>query len=330
MDAILALGGGEQKLRSYWSRPGGPLKTLIALAGFCIGGYYLFPILSQIVWDGVHLAIGGIVLLVIWFLFTNKALRLRLQAIWDILMNYTVGLIFTWDPWILAEEVIKDMINQRERVNDLLTNEVGKQKELAESTLNEKIAEAKKCRITVETGRGKKGYEDAIGNAARQAQRCDEFVKDLTPIYQNVCRVYNYLDLIYKKSAYMIEDAKQDLEMKKQKYNIVSAMDRALNAATRLFKGDLEKQLMRDQSMIMLKDSMAQKVSSMKRAISGTAEYMKTLDLETASSQNAGLEFLETFNPDEEFKLVADASKPMETIAAGQVRQASEYDNLIK
>ena len=128
----------------------------------------------------------------------------------------------------------------------------------------------------------------------------------------------------------MIEDAKQDLEMKKQKYNIVSAMDRALNAATRLFKGDLEKQLMRDQSMIMLKDSMAQKVSSMKRAISGTAEYMKTLDLETASSQNAGLEFLETFNPEEEFKLVADASKPMETIAAGQVRQASEYDNLIK
>lgn len=324
------MSGGEQKLKSYWSRPGGPVKTVVALAGIGAFGWYLAPILTKIVWNTINFGFACLAGFVFIIIVTNRPLRLRLQAIWDIFMKYTVGIIVEWDPFILAEDEIRDMQKQREKVNDLLSNEVGREKERTQMVMTEKVKEAEKCRATVQAGKGKPGYEDAVGNAARQAQRCDDFVKALMPIYNDLCKTYNYLEVIYRKSAYMIQDAKAELDINKQYFKAVTVGSKALNAAVKLFKGDLEKQLMKEQAMSVLKDNIAQKVSNMKRAISCTSEYMKSIDLETASAQQEGLKFLETFNADEEFKLIKSVSKPMERVAVGQLPSGTQYDDLLK
>ena len=330
MNSAALISGGEQKLKSYWSRPGGAIKTVFALGAVAALGFYVAPILTKIIWNTINFGIACVAGLIFIFLVTNKPLRLRLQAIWDILMKYTVGLIVEWDPWILAEGEIQDMVKQREKVNELLTNEVGREKERTQMTMTEKVKEAEKCRATVMAGKGKPGYEDAVGNAARQAQRCDEFVKALMPIYKDLCKTYDYLDLIYRKSAYMIQDAKSELEINKEYFNAVTVGSKALNAAVKLFKGDPEKQLMKEQAMSLLKDNIAQKVSGMKRAISCTSEYMKSIDLETASAQQEGLKFLDTFNPEEEFKSISEAAKPqLVAVPVGQVRDGNAYDNLL-
>ena len=321
---------GDQKLKSYWNRPGGPVKVIAAVAGLGAVGYWALPFLTAIVWNTINFGIACGAGFLFFLLVTNKPLRLRIQAIWDILMKYTLGLIIQWDPFILAEDQILDMKKQREKVNDLLTDEVGKEKQRIQMTMAEKQKELMKCKNTVDAGKGKTGYEGIVGNAANQAQRCDEFIKALTPIYEDLCKTYNYLSTIYEKSAYMILDAEQELETKKQLFRAVTAGSKALNAAVKLFKGDPEKQLMAEQAMSMLKDDIAQKVSRMKRAISCTSEYMKSIDLETASAQQGGMKFLENFDPEKEFKLVTEAGKKPAPLAVGQVPDANQYDNLIR
>jgi low affinity Fe/Cu permease len=320
---------GDQKLKSYWNRPGGPVKVIAGIAALAAIGYYVFPFLTQVVWNTLNFGIACLCLFVFVWLVTNRALRLRIQACWDILMKYTLGLIIEWDPFILAEDQIRDMKKQREKVNDLLTNEVGTEKERTKMTIEEKQKELIKCKATVASAKGQKGYEMAMGNAANQAQRCKEFIDALNPIYEDLCKTYNYLDDIYTKSAYMIADAEGELDTKKQLYRAVTSSSRALNAAVKLFKGDPEKQLMAEQSMSMLKDNIAQKVSSMKRAISCTSEYMKSIDLDTAASQRAGLDFLENFDPETEFKLLSDVSAKPAPVAAGEL-PVGQYDDLLK
>jgi len=331
MNSYAMMQAGDQKLKAYWNRPGGKVKTVVALGGFAVLAMWAFPMLTAVIWNTINVGIACVAALLFLFLVTNKPLRLRLQAVWDILMKYTVGLIFEWDPFVLAEDQIKDMVKQREKINDLLANDIGLEKERLEGTLKEKQKDLTKQKSIVTTGSGKKGYEDQVANASAQAGRLNSFIQSLMPIYDNLCKTYNYLDMIYKKSAFMIDDAKNALDLQKQLYRSVTAGSKALGAAQRFFNGDPEKQLMVEQSLDLLKTDIAGKVSNMKRAISCTSEYMKSIDLENASAQHEGLEFLKTFDEDNTWKQMEKMKiQGTQSIIAGEVPSTDVYDSLLK
>lgn len=292
-------GGTEEKLKSYWNRPGGKVGTFVALALLGVAGYFLFPIATTIVWNTINLGIACVVAFLLYMFIVSDTTRKLLQGVfylYEILVKKLLGVVWTIDPFIIAEDYIKDIKAERTKLYDKST-EVDAQKEALDAKIAEKQAEKKK-QLGIAVAAQKSGETMELGNATRQITRLDEYVKALTPIRDNLNKISTYLTQVYKNSKYMIEDMENDLSLKKDLYSSVTKGNNALQSAMKIFAGDPQKKLMVEQSMDYLKEDVATKLASMKKAISYTGEFMKSIDLENASYQEQGLQMLQEYSPE--------------------------------
>ena len=113
--------------------------------------------------------------------------------------------------------------------------------------------------------------------------------------------------------------------MKKDLYKSVSSGNRGLTSALEIFKGDPEKKLLVEQSMEYLKEDIASKLANMKKAISYSSDFMRSIDLDNATYEKEGLKMLDKFNPDSEFKLTTSSSQPVKVSAV-----SGDYGDLLK
>jgi hypothetical protein len=247
---------------------------------------------------------------------THRKLRLSLFYFYEIVMKKLVGLVIQMDPIIIAENYIGDMEDERERLYKQ-SIDVDTQKERIELKIKDKQTEINKLMLRAQTAK-EKNMMPELTNATRQIGRLNEYIIQLTPIRDNLNRMGEYLTSIHKNSAYLIEDAKNEIELKKDLYRSVTSGNKALNSAMKIFKGDPEKKLQVEQSMEFLKDDIAGKLASIKKAISYSSDFMRSIDLDNATYEKEGLKLLEKFG---DLKSDASVQAPVEkdTIATSVV-----------
>jgi hypothetical protein len=310
----------QTELKSYWKRPGGKFGIFAGIGILAVIGYYVLPIMSTIVWNTLNFGIALTCLALFLFAVTNRKLRLSLFYFYEILMKKLVGLVIELDPFIIAEDYLGDMVEQREKLYTQST-EVDAQKEKIEMKIKEKKDEINKLMMKAQTAK-EKNMMPELGNATRQIGRLNEYIAQLTPIRDNLFRIGDYLTKIHKNSAYLIEDAKNELELKKDLYKSVTSGNQALSSALKIFKGDPEKKLLVEQSMEFLKEDIAGKLANMKKAISYSSDFMQSIDLDNATYEKEGLKLLESVNPDSGYKLNAN---PVVTI-----NNPTNYNDLLQ
>jgi phage shock protein A len=305
----------KEQLKSYWNRPGGKFGFLAGLGILGVIGYYVLPILSSIVWNTLNFGIALACLGIFLYAITHRKLRLSLFYFYEMLMKKLVGIVIELDPFIIAEDYISDMQEEREKLYKQAVDVDG-QKEKIHMKIKEKEAEISKLMNKAQAAK-EKNMMPELGNATRQIGRLNEYIKQLSPIHDNLSRIGDYLTRIHKNSAYLIEDARNELELKKDLYKSVTSGNRALTSALKIFKGDPEKKLMVEQSMEYLKEDIASKLANMKKAISYSSDFMKSIDLDNATYEKEGLKLLDSFNPESEFKLASSSQSKVAIPIAG-------------
>jgi hypothetical protein len=310
----------KQELKSYWNRPGGKFGIFAGVAILAAIGYYVLPILTGIVWNTINFGIALVCLGLFLYAVTHRKLRLSLFYFYEILMKKLVGIVIELDPFIIAEDYLEDMEEQREKLYKQ-SIEVDGQKEKINLKIKEKKDEVNKLMSKAQVAKEKNMLPE-LGNATRQIGRLDEYIKQLTPIYENLSRIGDYLTKIHKNSAYLIEDAKNELELKKDLYKSVTSGNQALSSALKIFKGDPEKKLLVEQSMEFLKEDIAGKLASMKKAISYSADFMQSIDLDNATYEKEGLKLLEGDNSESTYKLASSVKNDESSV--------NTYNDLLK
>ena len=91
----------QQQLKSYWNRPGGKFGVLIGIGLLAIIGYYVFPILTAIVWNTLNFGIALVCLAIFIYMITNRKLRLSLFYFYEILMKKLVMCLIRLIPVIV-------------------------------------------------------------------------------------------------------------------------------------------------------------------------------------------------------------------------------------
>ena len=296
-----------EELKSYWNRAGGKFGTIAGIGILGIAAYYLMPILSSIVWNTLNFGIGLLCLGVFLYCITHKKLRLSAFYLYEILMKKLVGIVIELDPFVIAEDYINDMEEQRAKLYTQCV-EVDTQKEKIDANIKEKQAEISKLMLKAQTAK-EKDMGPELGNATRQIGRLNEYITQLSPIRDNLSKMGDALTKIHKNSAYLIEDAKNELSLKKDLYKSVTMGNKALSTALKIFQGDPEKKLLVEQSMEYLKDDIANKLANMKKALSYSSDFMNSIDLDNATYEKEGLKMLESFNPDSSFMLNSPQSQ---------------------
>ncbi|WP_295127840.1 hypothetical protein [uncultured Chitinophaga sp.] len=316
-----------QKLKSYWNRPGGKFGLVIGLGLLVLAGYYVVPILTKVVWNTLNFGIALVCLGIFLYAVTHRKLRLSLFYFYEWLMKKLIGVVIELDPFLIAEDYIGDMEEQREKLYKQ-SIDVDAQKEKIDLKIADKEREMGHL-----IGRAKAAQNNnmlpELGNATRQIARLKEYIMQLTPIRDNLARIGDYLTKVHKNSAYLIEDARNELELKKDLYKSVTSGNRALSSALKIFKGDPEKKLMVEQSMEFLKEDIATKLSSMKKAINYSNDFMRSIDLDNATYELQGLQMLESFDPDKEFKLNTQPWEPSKTDRLPGTVAKDNYNDLL-
>lgn len=314
----------QTQLKSYWNRKGGKFGIIVGLGVLALIGYYVLPLLTTIVWNTVNFGIALACLAVFLYCITHRKLRLSLFYFYEILMKKLVGIVIELDPFIIAEDYLQDMEEQREKLYKQSV-EVDGQKEKIDLKIKEKQAEISKLMSKAQVAK-ERNMGPELGNATRQIGRLNEYIAQLSPIHENLMRIGDYLTKIHKNSAYLIEDARNELELKKDLYKSVTSGNRALNSAMKIFNGDPEKKLLVEQSMEFLKEDIAGKLANMKKAISYSADFMQSIDLDNATYQKEGLKLLESANPDVDYKLAAGSMEANNTHSGA----GGSYNDLLK
>lgn len=292
----------QQQLKSYWDRPGGKFGIIAGVGLLVLVGYFVVPILTTVVWNTLNFGIALVCLGIFLYCITHRKLRLSLFYLYEIIMKKLVGVVIELDPFIIAEDYIHDMEKQREKLYEQSV-EVDGQKEKINLKIEEKNDEIRSLMSKAQVAKDRNMLPE-LGNATRQIGRLNDYIKQLTPIRDNLSRIGEYLTQIHKNSGYLIEDSRNELELKKDLYKSVTSGNQALSSALKIFKGDPEKKLMVEQSMEYLKEDIALKLASMKKAISYSSDFMRSIDLDNATYEQEGLRMLESFNPESELKLV--------------------------
>jgi hypothetical protein len=327
MDTNIFPAGAQDKLKSYWNRPGGKFGIFIGLALLTLIGYYVLPILTKVVWNTTNFLIALVCLGVFLYCITHRKLRLSLFYLYEIIMKKLVGLVIELDPFIIAEDYIGDMEKQREKLYEQSVDVDG-QKEKIDLKIGEKEKEMKQMLARAQAAK-ENNMMPELGNATRQVARINEYIKQLAPIRDSLAKIGDYLTKVHKNSGYLIEDARNELELKKDLYKSVTSGNRALNSALKIFKGDPEKKLMVEQSMEYLKDDIAGKLANMKKAISYSTDFMRSIDLDNATYEVEGLKMLETFDVDKELKLTPQQWKPSDAPVVPGTVPTDNYKNLL-
>lgn len=326
MDTNIFPAGAQDKLKSYWSRPGGKFGIVIGLALLTLIGYYVVPILTQVIWNTTNFLIALVALGVFLYCITHRKLRLSLFYLYEIIMKKLVGLVIELDPFIIAEDYIGDMEKQREKLYQQSVDVDG-QKEKIDMKIKEKEGEMNQMLSRAQAAKANNMMPE-LGNATRQVARINEYIKQLAPIRDSLAKIGDYLTKVHKNSGYLIEDARNELELKKDLYKSVTSGNRALNSALKIFKGDPEKKLMVEQSMEYLKDDIAGKLANMKKAISYSTDFMRSIDLDNATYEVEGLKMLETFDVEKELKLTPQWKPVDAPVVPGQV-SPDNYKDLL-
>src|SRR3954464_15083570 len=87
-----------QKLKSYWDRPGGKFGIVFGIGLLSVAGYFIVPILTQIVWNTLNFGIALVCLGLFLYAITHWKLRLSLFYFYEILMKKLVGVVIELDP----------------------------------------------------------------------------------------------------------------------------------------------------------------------------------------------------------------------------------------
>lgn len=301
MDNSLML---KDQTPSWFSEPKNIATLVVAICFFLGLGYlfltYVLPWLVTVTWNLVNLIIGGIVLGFLLLLVSNKKFWRAIKYFSEFIANYTVGLAIELNPFNILEAKIDQGYKDRETLLQQAAKLKGKHSELSDKVKDkekELQLNAHKVKILQAENSGSK----QIDLYANSVIRCKEYIDNVSPIITDLNKLIKFADTAYDDSGIMLEDAKMDLEAKKDLYYSVTTGLSAVSSAMKAFKGDDDLNRDAEKALAILKMKIGEKIGNIKSAINVTSKFMDDKALEDKAKSSQAIELIDQFNTEKNF-----------------------------
>jgi hypothetical protein len=290
----------KTKTPGWFSEPKNVATTIIGLsliAGLAYGFLtYVLPWLVTVTWNLVNLVIGGVILGFMLMIVTNKKFWRALKYFSEFIANYTIGLAIELNPFSILQAKIEQGYKDRNTLYQQAAKLKGKQSELNDK-LRDKEKELQLNIQKVKILQAEQGNNNRqIDLYANNVIRCREYIDNVTPIVGDLNKLIKFADAAYEESGIMLEDAKLDLEAKKDLYYSVTTGLSAVTSAMKAFKGDDELNQDAEKALAVLKVQIGEKIGHIKSAIDVTSRFMDDKVLEDKAKSAQAIELINQFN----------------------------------
>ena len=294
----------KTKTPGWWSEPRNIATAIVGLAfvaGLAYGILtYVLPWLVKVTWNLVNLIIGGVVCGFLLLTVSNRKFWRALKYLSEFIANYSIGLAIELNPFNILQAKIDQGYKDRNTLYKQSARLKGKQSELMDK-LNEKEKElqlnVRKVKILQQEGGGNRQVNLYTNNV----MRCREYIDNVTPIVGDLNKLIQFADAAYEESGIMLEDAKLDLEAKKDLYYSVTTGLSAVTSAMKAFRGDDELNKDAEKALALLKVRIGEKIGHIKSAIDVTSRFMDDQVLEDKAKSAQALELINRFDLGKDF-----------------------------
>jgi hypothetical protein len=301
----------KTKTPGWFSEPKNLATTIIGIALFAGLAYgfltYVLPWLVTVTWNLVNLVVGGVILGFLLMIVTNKKFWRALKYFSEFIANYTIGIAIELNPFNILHAKIEQGYKDRNTLYQQAAKLKGKQSELVDKlTDKEKELQLNVQKVKIlqaEQGKGSRQVDLYANNVLR----CREYIDNVSPIVGDLNKLIKFADAAYEESGIMLEDAKLDLEAKKDLYYSVTTGLSAVTSAMKAFKGDDELNQDAEKALAILKVQIGEKIGHIKSAIDVTSRFMDDKVLEDKAKSAQAIELINQFNMDSDFNYTQNA-----------------------
>jgi hypothetical protein len=299
------------ELKTNWlSEPKNVATTVIGISLFASVGYafttYVLPWLVNVTWNLINLIVGGVILAFLLMLFTSKKFWRALKYLSEFVANYSIGLAIELNPFAILQAKIDQGYDDRNTLFKQTGRLKGKQSELIDK-LKEKEKELQLNVQKVKILQKENTNSRHIDLYANNVIRCREYIDNVTPIVGDLNKLVSFADAAYEESGIMLEDAKLDLEAKKDLYYSVTTGLSAVSSAMKAFKGDDALNRDAEKALAILKVRIGEKIGHIKSAIDVTSRFMDDKVLEDKAKSAQAVELISSFNMQSDFNYTQSA-----------------------
>ncbi|MEN0050172.1 MAG: hypothetical protein AAF806_24115, partial [Bacteroidota bacterium] len=126
-----------------------------------------------------------------------------------------------------------------------------------------------------------------------KAGRLKESNMRLEELYNRMQVLYRVLTKMYENSEILMEDIKDQVEIKEQERKAIHASTSAMKSAMSIISGDPDQRAVFDQAMEAMTEDISNKVGEMERFMQLSANFMDSIDLQNGIFEEDGLKMLE-------------------------------------
>jgi len=294
----------QSKTPGWFSEPKNIATTVIALSLFAGLAYgfltFVLPWLVTVTWSLVNLIIGGVIMGFLLMIITNKKFWRALKYFSEFIANYSIGLAIELDPFNILQARIEHGYADRKTLYNQASKLKGKQSELIDKlSTKEKELQLNVQKVKILQSEGKNNRQvDLYSNSV---MRCREYIDNVTPIVGDLNKLIRFADAAYEESGIMLEDAKLDLEVKKDLYYSVTTGLSAVSSAMKAFRGDDEMNQDAEKALAILREKIGEKIGHIKSAIDVTSRFMDDKVLEDKAKSAQAIELINRFDLNADF-----------------------------
>lgn len=286
--------GNDMKPKTFWQRPEG-ITGLLFLAGLILGGGYLLyaglPILLVLAKNTINLALMLMALGALVYVVLDPRMRNLVFYSYKSIMRWITGIFVQLDPIGILKSYVEELQNNLRKMNKQISQLRGQMHKLGEMIhINKKEIQSNLQLAS----KAKESDKQAIMILkSRRAGRLQESNIRLEDLYRKMEILYRVLTKMYENSQILMEDIKDQVEVKEQERKVIHASHSAMRSAMSIISGDPDKRAMFDMAMESIADDVAGKVGEMERFMEMSAGFMNSVDLQNGIFEEEGLKMLE-------------------------------------
>jgi hypothetical protein len=292
------------KKANWLAEPKNVAASIVGLSLFAGLGYafatYVLPWLVTVTWNMINLIIGGAILGFLLMIVTSKKFWRALKYLSGFIADYTIGIAIELNPFNILQTKIEQGYDDRNLLYKQGARLKGKQSELMDK-LSAKEKELQLNIQKVNILKTEHAQSRQLDLYANNVLRCKEYIENVTPVVSDLNKLIRFADMAYEESGIMLEDAKLDLEAKKDLYYSVTTGLSAVSSAMKAFKGDDDLNRDAEKALAVLKEQIGEKIGHIKSAIDVTSRFMDDKVLEDKAKSAQAIELINQFNMQTDF-----------------------------
>jgi phage shock protein A len=338
MADIVPFENSEFKQKSFWQRPEGVTGGLFMLALLGGIGYLIvsnIAALTAFVASTIGLVASLAVLGVILYMVLDPKMRNLVWYMYKSVMRKITGIFVNIDPIGVLESYVDDLKDNLRKMSQQIGSLKGQMRKL--KGIMDKNAKEIDNNMKLASLAKERGKEKQMILSSRKAARLKEVNAKYDALHNKMQVLYRILSKMYQNSEILLEDTKDNVELKKQERNAIRASHSAMKSAMSVISGDPDKRAMFDMAMERVADDVANKVGEMERFMEMSSSFMDSVDLQNGVFEEEGMKMLEQYEKQSQLLLMGDGKTETldlnSEVARPEVRESgksSSYDNLFE